>query len=81
MNNFSIEVKSWFYDKLNKEYGCNQIDSWLAICSENAIEKETERAFLTNWKKIDRTGDEPIVTPLLIWVPKSCVNVMEYARF
>lgn len=83
MNNYenlSFQVKNWFYDKLNKEHGCDQINSWLAIYT---VERETEKAYLTNWKKIEWTdeGDE-IVTPLKIWIPKSCVsNVMEIARW
>ncbi len=72
------DVKTWFYDKLNKERGCDQITSWLYLCHENTVEKETEKAYLMNWMKVVFADDgEQTVTPEKIWIPKSCVNVLE----
>ncbi|MBQ6503129.1 MAG: hypothetical protein IJI57_04350 [Flexilinea sp.] len=65
------EIVAWFYDKLNAEYNCDQIHSWLALRS---IEKETEKAFLMDFLKVHYTDNDVSETQVKIWVPKSCVN-------
>ena len=71
----TYEIKDWFYNKINKERGLDMIWSWVAVQPKNTIARETEKAYLMNFKQVVYENDEVNVTPVQIWVPKSCVTV------
>lgn len=72
----NIEVKTWFYDKLNKERGLDQNRGWLYL-SKAPIVRETEKAYLLNWNRCvwDDKVQAQVISSEQIWVPKSCVTV------